>query len=472
MKIRILPFIAATMIIAGSFLSSCLKNDYEEIDYPSISSIESFSLGTLYQTIYKGGSKGQDTIDTISYAKHPFVIDHINRKIYNVDSLPKGVDVSKALAKVVADGNVYYRNKNGHDTLLTSNDSLDFTKEILLKVLTYSPVYKDFRFGKPYTVTVNVHKFNPDSLVWKHYADRTDLYFNNSLSEQKAVFSDNKIYVFGKESDNSIKAYKLAVNKGNITGNWENIALPSVANINTNSVLAYNNDVYYTAGGELYRLSDNSKVGDLTGIANLVSVSNGTMIAYMDNGNFITIDKDGNKISDAGAFENTEDKFDFNTRFFAVSYPASHNKDLWRTTVMSNNNPGNTTANVYSYTGSDNHWGKMTPNYPAICPNLDNISMIKYDGKLYAFGGEYGEGDNKIASFSMFYNSNNNGFDWREEKEDGYMKFDSEIAGYYNNQPYSCVVETDNEGKESFIWFVWHDGKVTRGHLNKFAPKN
>lgn len=467
MKIRILPFIAATMILAGTFMSSCLKNDYEEIEYPSASSIKSFSLGTLYQTIYKGGSKGQDTIDTISYAKYPFIIDQINRRIYNVDSLPKGVNISKAVASITADGDIVYKNKNDKDTLWTQGDTLDLTNGISLKVYTYSPVYKEFRPGKPYAVTVNVHKYNPDSLVWKHY----DNVSFTALSEQKAVFADKNIYVFGKEGSN-VKVYKLAVNKGYIEGTWEGKSQNLPSGININSALAYNNKVYYVAGGKLYQLGNNTSIGNLDNLSSLISVSNGAMLAYQNDGNIIAINETGKNLYDAGKFEEGEAGYDFNSRFFAISYPAEHNNSLWRTTVMSNN-PGtattDSTANVYSYISSDSHWIKMTPNNPATCPNVENISMIKYNGKLYAFGGKKGD---KIKAFESFYNSDNNGFDWRKEAEDGYMIFDSEIAEYYNDKPYSCVVETDSEGKESFVWFVWYDGNVTRGHLNKFAPKN
>lgn len=46
-------------------------------------------------------------------------------------------------------------------------------------------------------------------------------------------------------------------------------------------------------------------------------------------------------------------------------------------------------------------------------PNLENVTMIYYDGKLYAFGGGYGE----IKPFSQFYCSTDNGLCWRPVTE-------------------------------------------------------
>ena len=85
MKIRILPILVAGVMAATAFLSSCLGNDYDDIEYPAESSITAFSIGTLHQTFYVKSSKGEDSVytDTISYADVPFTIDQINRKIYN-----------------------------------------------------------------------------------------------------------------------------------------------------------------------------------------------------------------------------------------------------------------------------------------------------------------------------------------------------------------------------------------------------
>ena len=118
-------------------------------------------------------------------------------------------------------------------------------------------------------------------------------------------------------------------------------------------------------------------------------------------------------------------------------------------------------------------------------PNLENVTMIYYDGKLYAFGGGYGE----IKPFSQFYCSTDNGLCWRPVTE--CMAFPAEVPDTENpnreyiNFPdlydthhgnYSCAVTPKLENGTSrgnFIWIVWEDGSICRGRINRlgFTPK-
>lgn len=467
MKIRILPSLVAGIMTATFFLSSCLGNDYEEIEYPSTSSITSFSIGTLHQTFYVKSSEGEDSVytDTISYADVPFTIDQINRKIYNKDSLPKGVDITRVVASISADYAAVYYVKNNKDTIWTTADSLDFSKPVTFKVMTFNPTLNQFDFGASYEVSVNVHKLNPDSLVWKHFENNK--FANNIVyTKQKAVYTNESLYVFGETADGSVKANKTSVKRGNISS-WNEITLPAGTNIY--SATAFNNNVYFVANEELYFLENQiTKVGNFTELTNLITVSNGKLLAYKGNENkVVTINSEDNEPT--GEESNFVNGYDLNGRMSAISMPSSHNKDLWRTIVMTNDNDGtaktDTAANVFSYISSDETWVKYQPNYPTKCPNQGNISMITYDGKIYAFGEE----------FDYFYTSNDNGLNWNQET--GYMVFPSEnkngidkLTTYRGNGSYSAVVE-ENGNKGSFIWFIWEDGSATRALLNRLTPK-
>lgn len=467
MKIRILPSLVAGIMTATFFLSSCLGNDYEEIEYPSTSSITSFSIGTLHQTFYVKSSEGEDSVytDTISYADVPFTIDQINRKIYNKDSLPKDVDITRVVASISADYAAVYYVKNNKDTIWTTADSLDFSKPVTFKVMTFNPTLNQFDFGASYEVSVNVHKLNPDSLVWKHFENKK--FANNIVyTKQKAVYTNESLYVFGETADGSVKANKTSVERGNISS-WNEITLPAGTNIY--SATAFNNNVYFVANGELYFLENQiTKVGNSTGLTNLITVSNGKLLAYKGNENkVVTINSEDNEPT--GEESNFVNGYDLNGRMSAISMPSSHNKDLWRTIVMTNYNDGtaktDTAANVFSYISSDETWVKYQPNNPTTCPNQGNISMITYDGKIYAFG----------EDFDYFYTSNDNGLNWNQET--GYMVFPSEnkngidkLTTYRGNGSYSAVVE-ENGNKGSFIWFIWEDGSATRALLNRLTPK-
>lgn len=463
MKIRILPALVAGVMATTAFLSSCLKSDYAETDYPAESSIRDFSIGTLRQTIYGTSSKGEDSIyvDTISYADVPFTIDQINRKIYNKDSLPKEVDVTKVLASISADnGAIYYVNKNGKDSLWTSTDSLDFTNEMTFKVLAYSELQNQFVFGKHYTVKVNVHKLNPDSLVWKHFGDKK-FAEGVTFAEQKAVYMNDYIYVFGETAEGNVKIYKANVNRGSFTS-WEEVST-SITSIDINSAIVYNNEVHFIADGKLYNLKDN-QIGSETNLSNLISVNGDKLLAYTTGNKIVSLNSDGTKAKETDFIEGKN----LNGRISAVSYTAEHNTSLWRTIVMKNRVKeveSDTTAMVFNNISSEDKWQEYTPINPTTCPNQGNISMISYDGKLFAYGEE----------FDYFYSSTDNGLNWK--KEEDYMIFPTEnkngidkLTKYRNGGSYSTVVE-DNGNNGSFIWFIWLDGTATRTCLNRLMPK-
>lgn len=460
MKLRILPVLVAGFMSATFLLSSCLGNDTSEIEYPATSSITSFSIGTLHQTFYGKSPKGEDSIyvDTISYADCAFTIDQINRRIYNKDSLPKDVDITRVVTSIEADIAAIYYEKNGKDTVWTSTDSLDFTNDIIFKVMAFSEIQNNFVYGQGYRVSINVHKLNPDSLVWKHF-DSSTFGEGIKLTEQKDVYQNNNIYVFGKTSAEETKVFRTGVDRGNISG-WEDIT-PAIQGINIYSALAFENEIYYVANGQLYNLSSNSPIGALNNLVNLISATGDIMLAYTSDKKVCSIKADGSKEKEIDFIDGE----DMDGRLYAVSQAASHNPSLWRTTVMKNGAETDTTACIYSYTSSDDTWVKYQPNYPTTCPNQKNISMIKYDGKLFAFGG----------LFDTFRSSVDNGLNWDEET--GYMVFPTEekngikpLFSYRQDGTYSTVVE-DNGSKGSFMWFIWQDGTMTRGHLNRLMPK-
>ena len=459
----------AGVMAASAFLSSCLGNDYGDIEYPSESSIKSFSVGTLHQTFYGKDSKGNDSVyvDTVSYADVPFTIDQINRRIYNKDSLPKEVDITRVVTSISADNAVYYE-KNGKDTIWSSADSLDFTNNITLKVMAYSKIQNNFVFGEPYTVTLNVHKLNPDSLVWKHFGDKK--FENNSiLTEQKAIYNNEEIYVFGKTANGEFKVNKASVTRGNITSDWEEVAI-NTTDVNIYSATALNGKIYYIANDELYTLENQgTKVGNLTGLTNILCVSNNYLMVYKKAENeIVSIDSEGNELSEGKS--KFVSGYDLKERLSAISTPSLHNSSLWRTIVMTNDNDGTVetdiTANVFSYISSDTEWVKYQPNNPTTYPNQENISMISYDGKLFAYG----------EKFDYFYSSTDNGLNWKKEEE--YMLFPSEekngikpLSSYYGEDGSYSTVSEENGNKGSFIWFIWQDGSMTRACLNRLLPK-
>ena len=161
--------------------------------------------------------------------------------------------------------------------------------------------------------------------------------------------------------------------------------------------------------------------------------------------------------------------------FFSNTTTASYNSSITTTVALCYNQgttANDTTALVFNRMSSDNKWETRMQNLPL--PNLKNVTMIYYDGKLYAFGGESVKPE--VEPFSQFYCSTDNGLCWRPVTE--CMAFPAEFGTLYTTHHgnYSCAVTPKLENGTSrgnFIWIVWEDGSISRGRINRlgFTPK-
>lgn len=484
MKIKFLPFLVGGIFATSLFFSSCLNDDVEEIVLPAESSIQSFSIGTVSIEKVTKDSLGKDStyIDTVSCAHYPFTIDQLKRTIENKDSLPVGSDVSRVLVKIEADSRAIayeMRNKNGElkDTIWNETDSIDFTHPVSFKVFALNGL-----MGVPYRVTVNVHKQIPDTLEWSHYAAPT--FSAGKLNKQKTVLLQEALYTLGTKSDGTAVIETLPIN--NVRGAaWKQLAaLP--ANTNTYSAQSWKEQLFFVADGKLYRLSTNNdkgyeQVGTLTNLHTLVGVGNiaanqEVLFAYNKNKKMVALNADGS-LAQNEELGFVDDKTFSSDRLTSACLQTRHNKSLTRTIVMSNASATDSIANVYGYTTFDDKWSKLSAIGKATCPNLENVSMIYYDNKLYAFGG--GMPSKDIKPFKHFYSSVDNGLTWQEVKK--CMVFPQEesakhpdvhpFANYYTagvEGSYSTTVDANH-----FIWIVWENGNVSKGRVNRlgFAKK-
>lgn len=488
MKIKFLPLIAV-LFAATSIMTSCLDNDVEQITYTSETSITGFSLGTLNIVRMGKDKNGLDSpyVDTLDCSNYPFTIDQINRTITNKDSLPVGTHIDKVITSITYDaGMLAYKPKGSdNDTIWTSTDSIDFTDPVEFKVYAYSGVE-----GKPYTITINVHKQEPDTISWKKFD--TQLFNAGNLSEQKAVYANGKVYVFGKNGNGTHIEYSDVANDN--PSPWVPVTDKIPSNIDTYSATAWAGNIYFLAGTnskQLYKLdvtTDNNEIS-------LVGLNTDTfekLIGGNDVKNELYAVKEnksckfnGTTWEETGA--NPFSNLQGNYPIFTNTIQASYNSKITTTIALCNSSKAaNDTVLVFSYMSNEankGEWVSRAQNLPL--PNLENVTMIYYDGKLYAFGGGYGE----IKPFSQFYCSTDNGLCWRPVTE--CMAFPAEVPDTENpnreyiNFPdlydthhgnYSCAVTPKLENGTSrgnFIWIVWEDGSICRGRINRlgFTPK-
>lgn len=488
MKIKFLPLIAV-LFAATSIMTSCLDNDVEQITYTSETSITGFSLGTLNINRMGKDKNGLDSpyVDTLDCSNYPFTIDQINRIITNKDSLPVGTHIDKVITSITYDAGMlgYTPKGSDNDTIWTSTDSIDFTDPVEFKVYAYSGVE-----GKPYKVTINVHKQEPDTISWKKF----DNSFSDRslLSEQKAVYANGKVYVFGKNGNGTHIEYS-DVSDDNPKP-WVKITDNVPADIDTYSATAWAGNIYFLAGTnskQLYKLdvtTDNIEISHV----GLNTDTFEKLIGGNDVKNELYAVKEnksckfnGTTWEETGA--NPFSNLQGNYPIFTNTIQASYNSKITTTIALCNSSKAaNDTVLVFSYMSNEankGEWVSRAQNLPL--PNLENVTMIYYDGKLYAFGGGYGE----IKPFSQFYCSTDNGLCWRpvtecmafpaevpdpEKPNKEYINFPNLYDTHHGN--YSCAVtpKLENETyRGNFIWIVWEDGSICRGRINRlgFTPK-
>lgn len=469
MKIKFLPLLAV-FFAATSIMTSCLDNDVEQITYTSETSITGFSLGTLNINRMGKDKNGLDRpyVDTLDCSNYPFTIDQINRIITNKDSLPVGTHIDKVITSITYDAGMlgYTPKGSDHDTIWTSTDSIDFTEPVEFKVYAYSGVE-----GKPYTITINVHQQEPDTISWKKFDNNP--FSDGNLSEQKAVYANEKVYVFGKNGDDTHIEYSNVANDN--PSSWTPVTI-NITDVDTYSATAWAGNIYFLAGSpkakQLYKLNVTTDKIEPVGTETFEMLIGGNDIKselYVVKDGVSGIYKESPWTKDTDPFT----QFKAGQPFFSNTTTTSYNSNITSTIALCNN-PG-TTANdtaalVFNRISSDNKWEKRMQNLPL--PNLENVTMIYYDGKLYAFGGGYKE----IKPFSQFYCSTDNGLCWRPVTE--CMAFPAEFSTLYTTHHgnYSCAVtpKLENETyRGNFIWIVWEDGSICRGRINRlgFTPK-
>ena len=485
MKIKFLPFLVGGLFATSLFFTSCLNDEAEEIVLPSETSITSFSIGTVNIAKSMKDSLGKDSayIDTVSCAHYPFTIDQLKRTIENKDSLPVGSDISRILVNIEADTRaIVYERRNdkgeAKDTVWSPTDSIDFTRPVAFKVFAQNGMS-----GIPYIAKVNVHKQNPDTLEWSHFTNPN--FASSKLNKQKTIAHNQTLYTFGTKSDGTAVVEYLPIHNVRAT-NWKLLAeLP--AKTNTYSFQVWKDVLFFVADGKLYHFNGSEEkpfkeIGAFNNLQTLIgkgniSANKEVMFAYTTDKKVIAILENG--------IQSQEEVFDFidnvafeSDRLSAACIVAKHNNSLTRTLVMSNSsNANDSIASMFGYTTNDSKWGKITMQDPTVCPNLENISMIHYDNKLYAFGG--GTSSKNIKPFEHFYCSLDNGLTWKKvtkqmvlPQEDSPKHPDVRpFVNYYTPNvegSYSTCVDNYHN-----IWIVWENGNITKGRLNRlgFAKK-
>ena len=191
-------------------LSSCNKKTEteEEVYMPASSvAVTGFSL--------KSKSGTSVRLDSVFFS-----IDLNKGVIFNADSLPMGTDITKlvpvisytssASAVTLTQSGGKYTGEIDYKT--NPSDSVDFSGKVVLKITA-----EDKETTRSYSIKVNVHQCEPDSLVWDQLAVTPMPSRLRSPKQQKTVGYKDTSYTLLQEADDS---YTLAVATDLIAGVW------------------------------------------------------------------------------------------------------------------------------------------------------------------------------------------------------------------------------------------------------------
>lgn len=220
----------------AALLTSCNSDD-DSLEYndPVNVAVTAFSLR------YNSSNLGLDS----AY----FSIDLDHGVIFNADSLRKGTDISKVVANITFSTNVSSAVismsggsvRTGEiDYKENPSDSIDFTGNVTLTVKADND-----RMSKTYRIKVNVHKENPDSLVW---TDLAKAKLPSRLPDpvaQRTVKLGNRAVCLVQENDGT---YTISASSDLYNNIWQSrrVSFPFTPKVET----------FTASDSELYMLSD------------------------------------------------------------------------------------------------------------------------------------------------------------------------------------------------------------------------
>ena len=435
MRIKFLSVIVSFLFVSFA-ISSCLDSDDNTYELSSDATVYAFGLDTIYGKHYT------------------FTIDQLKRIIYNRDSLPVGADtiIDRILIDTFSVSGWITAGIN--DTLFNINDSVDFTP------IVNKPEGMKFKVHAPdgsyreYTVQINRHNQDPDSLVW--HAMET---FSQApvSGKQKSAILGNELFVYTSHTT----AHQITTSES--PAGWSEI---NDVNLPDNVLLS----TITTFQDKLYAVTDSKDV---------YSSEDGRTWNKVDalSGNTVTL-LAGFPDKLAGIWD------DGSARKFCVAKPAPETGELaWELgeAVPAEFPVDNiysslfTTANYmneailvglpetiegqtvpwFSYDGKD--WADLSTSSTSYCPSLANPFIMNYGGTFYIMGRSK---ENKLDAIY----SSVAGIAWHKTERKFLLPEEFKSI----TSPYTIAIDNKN-----FIWVIFGgDGKqnsVWRGRLNRLG---
>lgn len=447
MRIKFLSVIVSFLFVSFA-VSSCLDSDDNTYELSSDATVHAFGLDTIYGKHYT------------------FTIDQLRRVIYNRDSLPVGADtiINHILIDTFTVSGWVTAGIN--DTIFDyTKDSVDFTPIVNTQEGMKFKVHAPDGTYREYTVQINKHNQDPDSLVWKEMG----VYSPNSfVGKQRAVVLNNDLWIYTSTN----QAYKTSTEAGKY--GWQPVSLTgyptdadpeSVVNFKpkTGSLTNEIGQILYIVTGskKVYRSADGeiwSEVVTLgSNIEALIAGLRGTLTGITSEGYFCTSNDGENwNKNDENAIALTEIPKDFPRKnIYSTQFETSNS--LPQVMVVGSTSAGAKLTAPWFYMEGDNWTDMSSTAYDAYCPAMPNPVGMHYGGKFYIFGSK--EADKLDAIYSSV-----TGIAWYKTERKFLLPEDFEKI----TAPYSIAIDNQN-----YIWVIFGgDSKanaVWRGRLNRLG---
>ena len=242
---RLLPGLLTLTVI---LLGACMKDD-DEVTLSNYCYISNVTLGSFKRALTTTASDGSDSIyyTSISGSYFPMTIDQRRLVIENRDSLPYGADVSAILLTISFDGSIVsYRPADTDSaswTAYTSSDSIDLSKPVHLSVTS-----DDLSSYRIYTLKVNIHQQEGDSLYWTRTDSVPEIF--QHMAGMRALWLNGKLHVLGQTAD----GWRLATKE---TSGWSLQASQLSAETSLETLRQARGKVYVSdSKGQLFTSSD------------------------------------------------------------------------------------------------------------------------------------------------------------------------------------------------------------------------
>lgn len=184
---------SVAVLLCASGMSSCNEDsDSRSFSVPANLAVKEFSLSA---------DKDNPGLDSVYFS-----IDLEHGVIFNADSLRKGTRIDKVVPKITFGGVVSEATiemKGGEtregevDFKKNPTDSIDFTGDVTLRLKA-----DDGKISMDYRIKVNVHRENPDTMLWSK-APLAGVSMKPNPLEMKTVERNGYVISLIKESDGS-----------------------------------------------------------------------------------------------------------------------------------------------------------------------------------------------------------------------------------------------------------------------------